>query len=155
MEGEFQDQGQLDQYLEEWLSPRGSQSVHGFFSEEYNQESIQIEDSAPKGARISNQAPEGETSTMVVFKGSDKVEGSGDNIDSPLCGELYKEEKDSLLSWSGTDPDAKMNSFTWSKDIDDWIVPEDQYDEEFKNWRGPIHNGQFRSHTLKEKIKTE
>ena len=44
MEGEYQDQGQLDQDLEEWLSPRGSQSVHGFFSEEENQESIRMED---------------------------------------------------------------------------------------------------------------
>ena len=43
-----------------------------------------MEDSAPEGARMSNQAPEGETSTMVVFKWSNKVEGSGDNIDSPL-----------------------------------------------------------------------
>ena len=34
MEDEFQDQGQLGQDLEEWLSPRGSQSVNGFFSEE-------------------------------------------------------------------------------------------------------------------------
>ena len=57
MEGEFQDQGELDQYLEEWLSPRGSQSVHGFFSEEENQESIWMEYSAPEGARMSNQAP--------------------------------------------------------------------------------------------------
>ena len=55
MEGEFQDQGQLDQELEEWLSPRGSQSVHGFFSEEEKQEPIQTKDSAPEGARISNQ----------------------------------------------------------------------------------------------------
>ena len=46
MEGEFQDQGRLDQELEEWLSPRGSQYVHGFFSGEEKQESIQIEDSA-------------------------------------------------------------------------------------------------------------
>ena len=59
MEGEFQDQGQLDQYLEEWLSPRGSQSVQGFFSEEEKQKPIQTENSAPEGARISNQAPEG------------------------------------------------------------------------------------------------
>ena len=58
MEFEFQDQGQLDQELEEWLSPRESQSVHGFFSEEKKQESIRIEDLAPEGARISNQAPE-------------------------------------------------------------------------------------------------
>ena len=57
MEGEFQDQGQLDQDLEEWLSPRGSQFVHGFFSEEEKQESIQIEDSDPEVARISNQDP--------------------------------------------------------------------------------------------------
>ena len=33
MEGEFKDQGQLDQDLEEWLSPRGSQPDRGFFSE--------------------------------------------------------------------------------------------------------------------------
>ena len=50
MEGEFQDQGQLDQDLEEWLSPRGSQSVQGFLSEEKKQESIQTEDSDPSGA---------------------------------------------------------------------------------------------------------
>ena len=54
MKYEFQYQGQLDQELEEWLSPRGSQSVHGFLSEEEKQESIQIEDSAPEGARIIN-----------------------------------------------------------------------------------------------------
>ena len=59
MEGEFQDQRQLDQELEEWLSPRGSQPVHGFFSEEDKQQSIQTEDSAPEGAIISNTAPEG------------------------------------------------------------------------------------------------
>ena len=54
MEGEFQDQRQLDQELEEWLSPRGSQSVHGFFYEEKKQEFIQTEDSAPEGASTRN-----------------------------------------------------------------------------------------------------
>ena len=58
MKGGFQDQGQLDQDLEECLSPRGSQSVHFFFYEEDNQEYICIEDSAPEGAIISNQAPD-------------------------------------------------------------------------------------------------
>ena len=58
MEGEFQDQGQLDQDLEEKLSPRGSQSVHGFFSEDEKQESIRMEDSAPEGSMIGNEAPE-------------------------------------------------------------------------------------------------
>ena len=59
MEGELQDQGQLDQNLEEWLSLRGSQYVHGFFSEEEKQEYIRIEYLAPEGARISNLGPEG------------------------------------------------------------------------------------------------
>ena len=55
-----------------------------FFSEEENQYSIQIEDSDPEGEIISNQAPEGGTYIMVVVKWSDKMEGSGDNIYSPL-----------------------------------------------------------------------
>ena len=97
------------------MSPRGSQSVHGFFYEEEKQESIQTEDSAPEGARISNQAPEVETSKMEVVKLSDKVEGSIDDIYFPLCGGLYKEETD-IVPWSETDPDSKMNFFTWSKE---------------------------------------
>ena len=67
----------------------------------------------------------------------------------------YKEEKDSLVPWSETDPDAKMNCFTWSKEDNDWIVSGDQYNEEFKNWKGPIQNCQFCLQTLKEKRKTE
>ena len=110
MEGEFQDQGQLDQDLEEWLFPRGSQYVHGFFSEEEKQESIQMEDLAPEGAIISKQATEGETSTMVVVKWSDELEESGDNIDSPLCGGLYKEEEDYLVPWSGIYPPHRGES---------------------------------------------
>ena len=66
---------------------------------------------------------------MVVVKWSYKVEVSGDNIYSPLCGGLYKEDQDSLVPWSEIDPDDKMNFFTWSKDNNDWIVPEDQYNE--------------------------
>ena len=34
MEGKFQDQEQLDEELEEWLYPRGSQPDLGFLSEE-------------------------------------------------------------------------------------------------------------------------
>ena len=68
MEGEFQDQDQLDKYLEEWMYPRRSQSVHGLFSKEEKHESIRIEDSCPEEAIISNIDPEGETPTMVVVK---------------------------------------------------------------------------------------
>ena len=80
MEGGFQYQGQLDQYLEEWLSPIESKSFHGLFCEYDKQESIRIEDLAPDGTIITNQYPEGGTSTMLVIKWSEKVEGYGDNI---------------------------------------------------------------------------
>ena len=92
---------------------------------------------------------------MVIIKWSEKVERSGDNIDSPLCGGLYKEEDDYLVPQSVTDPDANTNGFNWSKENNDQIAPGDQYNEEFMNWRGPIYNGQIRSQTLKEKRKTE
>ena len=48
-----------------------------------------------------------------------------------------------------------MDCFTWSKEDSNWTVTGDQYNEEFKTWRGPIHNGKFRSQTLKDKRKTE
>ena len=92
---------------------------------------------------------------MVVFKWSDKVEVSAYIIYSPLCGGLYKEEEDSLFSWSVIDTYAKMNCFTCSKEGNDQIFPEDQYNEQFKNCRGNIHNGRFQSQTLKEKRKIE
>ena len=80
----YEDQGQLDQDLEEWLSPRRRKSVHGFFSEKEKQDFIRVEDSAPEGAVIRNEAPEEEASKMVDVKWSNKVEGSVDTIDSPL-----------------------------------------------------------------------
>ena len=45
---------------------------------------------------------------MVVLKWSDMVEGYGYNIYAPLCGRLYKEEDKYLVTWSGTDTDAKI-----------------------------------------------
>ena len=115
------------------MSPRAIKYVRGLFSEEGKLEPIRIEDSAPEGAIISNIAPEEVTSITSIIKWSENVEGYGDNIDSPLCGGLYKEEDDSLVPCSGTDPDDNMNCFTWSKEHNYWIVPGDQYNEEFKN----------------------
>ena len=74
---------------------------------------------------------------------------------APLCGVLYKEEGGYLVPLSVTDPVSNMNSFTWYKEENDWIVPEEHYNEEFKNWRGPIHNGWFRLYNFKEKRNTE
>ena len=92
---------------------------------------------------------------MLVVKYSDNVERSVDNIDAPLCGGLYNKEDNSLVTWSGTDPDAKMNFLTWSKEDNGWIVPGNQYNEELNNQQGPMHNGQLLSQTLKDKRRKE
>ena len=125
--------------LEEWLSSRGSH---------YLQEFIRIEDSAPEGARIRNQAPEGEICTMVIIKWSYAIKGPRVKVYGPLCGGLYKKDHVSIIPLSGTDPDTKMNYFTWSTEENDWIFLGDQYNEDFNNWKGPINNGQFRQQNL-------
>ena len=48
-----------------------------------------------------------------------------------------------------------MNCFTWSKEDNYCIVPGDQYNEELKNWQGPIHNCQFCLQNLKDNKNTE
>ena len=74
---------------------------------------------------------------MVVIKWSDAIKGPGVQVDGSLCGGLYKEGNGSIISWSGTDPDANMNSFTWSTEENDWILLGDKYNEDFNNWKGP------------------
>ena len=90
MESKFHDQGQIDQDLDEWLYPRGSQHDRIFFSEEEKQEYKQIEDSSPEGATTSNQDPEGEISTMVVIKWSDAIKRPIIKVEGPLCGGFIK-----------------------------------------------------------------
>ena len=92
---------------------------------------------------------------MVVIKWPDEIKGPRVKVDGPLCGGLYKEAHRSIIPRSGTDPDAKMNSFTWSTEENYWIFLGDQYSEEFNNWKGPINNGQFRQKNIKEMRNTE
>ena len=80
---------------------------------------------------------------MVVIKWSDAIKGSRVKIDGPQCGGLYKEDHGSIIPWSGTDPDAKMNSITCSTEENYWIFLGNQYNEDCNNWKGPIDNGQF------------
>ena len=49
------------------------------------------------GSIISNQDLDGGAYTTVVVKWYDEVEGYGENIDAPLCGGLYKKEKNYII----------------------------------------------------------
>ena len=92
---------------------------------------------------------------MVVIKWQDAIKGQRVKVDVPQCGGLYKEDNESIIPWLVTDPDDKMNSFTWSTEVNDWIFLGNQYNENFNNWKGPINNGQFRQQNIKETRKTE
>ena len=59
---------------------------------------------------------------MAVIKWSDATKGLRIKVDGPMCGGLYKEDHGYIVTWSGTDPDTKLNFFTWSKEENDWIV---------------------------------
>ena len=82
--------GNLEQDLEQWLSPIGIQPECGLFSEKQTQQSTQIEGASQEGAKISNQDPEGAMSTMVVLKCSDAIKVTRVKVDGPLGGVLYK-----------------------------------------------------------------
>ena len=92
---------------------------------------------------------------MVVIKWSDAIKGPRVKVYGPQCGGLYKEDRGSIIPWSETDPDAKMNSFTWFTEENDWIFLGNHYNEDFNNWKGPINNGQFRQKNIKEMRKKE
>ena len=91
----------------------------------------------------------------MVIKWSDAIKGPKVKVDGPLRGGLYKEDHGHIVTWLGTDPDAKMNSFTWSQEDNYLIFLGDQYNEGFNNWQRSINNGQFRPQNIKEKRKTE
>ena len=58
---------------------------------------------------------------MLFLKCSDAIKGPRVKVDGPLCGGLYKEDCGYIVPWSGTDPDAKLKCFTWSKEENYWI----------------------------------
>ena len=87
---------------------------------------------------------------MVVIRWAEATIGRRVKVDGPQCGGLYKEDNESIIPWSGTDPDAKMNSFTCSTEENYWIFLGGQYNEAVNNWKGPVNNGQFRQQNIKE-----
>ena len=83
---------------------------------------------------ISNQAPEGTISTMLVVKWSDAMEGPKVKLYVFLCDVLYKLNDVSIVTQSETDQYVKINCFTWSSKYNDWVVTGYQYNKTFEKW---------------------
>ena len=90
-------------------------------------------------------------STMGVVKWS----SPRDEVYGPLCVGLYKEDDGSILTWSVMDLDENIIFFNWSRKDNNWVVTGDQYNNEFKKWRGSIHNGQSHEQALNKTKRTD
>ena len=44
-----------------------------------------------------------------------------------------------------------MNFFTWSREDNDLIVPENQFNRDLKNWWGPLQSGKSHAQNLNNK----
>ena len=92
------------------MTPRGGQSTHSLFYEDYKQYSTWMECLAPEKSTI-KKYPEGAIprQTMAVVKWSEAVKGSGYDMDDKFCSGLYKNKDKYIVTWVVTDPNANMN----------------------------------------------
>jgi len=72
----------------------------------------------------------------------------GPSTISPLCGGLFKEDSGTITAFVGSDPDSKVNLFSWDSSLDDWVCL-GLYQPKGPNNKGPVHQGQFRPTNLK------
>eukprot|EP00957_Ditylum_brightwellii_P177075 13489235-Ditylum_brightwellii.AAC.1 len=55
---------------------------------------------------------------------------AGHTIATPFCGGIFKDknqDKELIIFWSSSDPDSKVNCFSWSKDDSKLQIPRSQY----------------------------
>eukprot|EP00957_Ditylum_brightwellii_P161343 12284962-Ditylum_brightwellii.AAC.1 len=63
-------------------------------------------------------------------------------IATQICGGIFKDEnqeKELIIPWSGTDPDSKVNYYSWSKDDSKWQIPISQHLLGVEFMKGPFH----------------
>ena len=73
-----------------------------------------------------------------------KLDGAlaGQAINMPICGGIFKDknqDKTLIIPWSGTDPDSKINCYSWSKDERKWQIPISQHLSEVELTKCPCH----------------
>ena len=82
-----------------------------------------MEDLDQDGKTINNSEPEGYIyrQTVTVVKCPEVIGGLIDEIEYPLCDKLYKEEEYYIVPWFRTEPYAKKNFLTRSRENKDWV----------------------------------
>ena len=81
------------------------------------------------------------------------------NVLVPSCGGISrmisKDGKEDLVPWVGTDPDEKVNCFSWDIDAQEWSIDSNLYNKNWRDMQGPVHVGQYRPPGVKPEQATE
>eukprot|EP00957_Ditylum_brightwellii_P130723 9972923-Ditylum_brightwellii.AAC.1 len=69
---------------------------------------------------------------------------AGHTIAMLLCGGIFKDknqDKELIIPWCGTDPDSKINCYSWSKDDSKLKMSKSQHLPGVESIKGPCHIG--------------
>ena len=108
--------------------------------------------SVASGASVASSASVA-TNNLVSWDDFDKTDESF--IPVPVCGGIHKLPDGTLTAFVGTDPDSKVNVWSYDQDQKKYIGDRNKLVPSYKNKKGPIWNGQYRPSSLKEITKVE
>jgi len=77
------------------------------------------------------------------------------SLTAPKCGGLFLSEDKKVIAFVGTDPDAKVNVWTYDPEKDKYVINKKTVIKHFTHQKGPVWNGQFRPSSLKDIKKVE
>ena len=76
-------------------------------------------------------------------------------LTTPKCGGLFLTEDNKVIPFVGTDPDAKVNVWTYDSVKAKYIISKKDIVEGYSHQKGPVWNGQFCPTSLKDTKKVE
>ena len=91
--------------------------------------------------------------TLLTWEESTKLSTS--SVVSPKVGGLVKQDDGTLLAFSGTDPDKKVNVWSYNADKDTYVIEQDDRNPLWTDQQGPSHVGQYRPRDIKQLLQIE
>ena len=82
-------------------------------------------------------------------------EGDGGTVPKPKCGGLFKSDKGEVVPFVGTNPDAKINSYSWCDIKSKWSIDAKISHSDWDNIKGPVNVGQYRPRGVKSELKMQ
>ena len=91
--------------------------------------------------------------TLLTWEESTKLSTS--SVVSPNVGGLVKQDDGTLLAFSGTDPDKKVNVRSYNADKDTYVIEQDDRNPLWTDQQGPSHVGQYRPRDINQLLQID